>query len=159
MATSNMTIKDILDWITGEEFYTVCYENKVYVISSYRLGNEEFEYGIYGEYPVADFESGAVIEDVISSIPECFIDDLIKDALEESPFSEELTPELKEQLYEEPISDWHTVLEASGFESTDTYMELSKIFDGVLAVKPKTVDKVPDDIEKKYIKLYRELYE
>ena len=157
MATSNMTIKDILDWITGEEFYPVRYENKIYVISSYRLGDEEFDYGIYGEYPISDFESGSVVDRVIDSIPESFIDDLIKDALEESPFSEELTPELKEKLYKEPIGDWHITLEALGFDSTDTYMELSKIFDGVLEVKPDTVDKVPTQTDIANIKLYREL--
>lgn len=162
MATSNMTIKDILSWVTGDEFYPVRYENKIYVISSYRLGDEEFDYGIYGEYPIRDFESGSksVVNRVIDSIPEGFIDELIQDALEEeSSFSEKLTPELKKKLYQEPISNWHTVLEASGFDTTnDVYMaELSKIFDGVLEVKPEPVNNVPDDTDIKYIKLYREL--
>ena len=58
METSKMTISEIVDWLTSGEMSIVAYNNYAYVISSYRIGEETFDYGIYDKLPLADVESG-----------------------------------------------------------------------------------------------------
>ena len=153
-----MTISDILSWITGDEFRPVKYEKFIYVISSYRLGQEEFDYGIYGKYPIQDFESGSVVDSVIDSIPDAFIDDMINDAVTESGLAENLTDEVKQQLYDAPLSDWYKILEKAGITSnySESYVELSKIIDGVANCKADTISAIPEPDELECIKKYNE---
>lgn len=153
-----MTISDILSWITGDEFRPVKYENFIYVISSYRLGQEDFDYGIYGKYPIQDFESGSVVDRVIDSIPDAFVDEMINDAITESGLSEDLTDEVKQQLYDAPLSDWYKILEKSGITSnySESYVELSKICDGVAKCKADTISDIPEQDELECIKKYNE---
>lgn len=152
-----MTISDILSWVTGDEFSPVKYENYIYVISSYRLGQEEFNYGIYGKYPIQDFESGSVVDRVIDSIPDAFIDEMINDAVTESGLADDLTDEVKQQLYDAPLCDWYKILEKAGITSySDSYVELSKIIDGVAHCKANTISNTPEPYELECIKKYNE---
>lgn len=153
-----MTISDILSWVTGDEFRPVKYEKFIYVISSYRLGQEEFDYGIYGKYPIQDFESGSVVDRVIDSIPDAFIDDMINDAVTESGLADDLNDEVKQQLYDAPLGDWYKILEKAGITSnySESYVELSKIIDGVAKCKADTISDIPETDELECIKKYNE---
>ena len=54
---------------------------------------------------------------VIYSIPDAFIDEMINDAVTESGLAENLTDEVKQQLYDAPLSDWYKILKKAGITS------------------------------------------
>ena len=157
METSKMTISEIVDWLTSGEMSIVAYNNYAYVISSYRIGEETFDYGIYDKLPLAEVESGQGVS-VIDCIPECFIDEWVRDCLYEADhgFPEEAIKELEKTA----ISDWWKVLEK--YDITDApyhIVELSKIFGEVMQAKPEVISDKGSPQEIECCKLYDKKYE
>jgi hypothetical protein len=83
---------------------------------------------------------------------------MINDAVTESGLAEDLTDEVKQQLYDAPLGDWYKILEKAGITSnySESYVELSKIIDGVANCKADNISAIPEPDELKCIKKYNE---
>ena len=141
------TLSDILDFFTGGEFYMVVYKNKIFVLSSYRLGDEDFDWGVYDVLDINSVKNGAV--ENFDCIPDIFVDSLLDD------LSNFVSDDVAFELYNSAVDEWYEILEKEGAsDEVKDYIDISKVFAGINKLQGETVTEKPDDYEKECIEKY-----
>ena len=157
-----MKLSDYLSIFTSDEFYLVKKDNIIYAISNYRLGDEEFDYGIYGTINRKDLENGSYVDTGI--VPDIFVDAFFTD-MQDYVLCEEcnIPKDIIHQIASSPYSDWYDELIKLGY-NTDNLSKALKpycdIYKGV-SFEAETVDldyNQCDSTTKECIDLYNELY-
>ena len=141
------TLSEILSYVTGDDMYLVKSGNYVYVFFNYRMGDEDFAWGIYDYGKASLIESG---HSYIDCLPDIYVDDFIHDTVYEAF---DFDKDLQELLENSTINEWYKILEKNykGDSDLDFIMELSRIMDGASEVKGETVTRQATQEEEKYI--------
>ena len=153
-----MTVTDIINYASSE-LSLVKRKSKVYVISDYRLGNEEFDYGIYTEIDEKELTEGKFNADVI---PDIFCDDMFNDIREQLTISYNVSDSDVEKLKNIPYSDWYDKLIEFGYTDSDIspiLKDICDIFTGRKNYDPEVVTNKGTQEEKDAIDKYRALWE
>lgn len=141
------TLSDVLDYFTGGEFYMVIYKNKIFVLSSYRLGDEDFDWGVYDVLDVNSVKRGDT--DNFDCIPDIFVDSALDD------LTNFVSEDVAFELYNSPVDEWYEILEGEDLSSeVESYIDISKLFAGVDKLQGETVTEKPDNEEKECIEKY-----
>lgn len=74
------SVEQFISCFGNGELYPVRTDDKCYIISSYRFGDPEFDFGIYNCLPIKDALKG--IDDGFSLIPDIFLDEYTKEQVE-----------------------------------------------------------------------------
>lgn len=141
------TLSEILSYVTGDDMYLVKSGNYVYVFSNYRMGDEDFAWGIYDYGKASLIESG---HSYIDCLPDIYVDDFIHDTVYEAF---DFDKDLQELLENSTINEWYKILEKNykGDRDLDFIMELSRIMDGASEMKGETVTRQATKEEEDYI--------
>lgn len=157
MRITDITLSDLLSYCTGDEFYLVKYGDKIYGLSSYRLGDKEWDYGIYGEYSLQDVEHGTCK----GNIPKIFVESMIEDI-------EDILPnEYGNTLEINCFADLREVINHSQYakeiteilENDSLYLDIADIWAGKAKLKSQNINNipVPTEYELECIKKYIEV--
>jgi len=136
--------------------------NIAYVIDDYRLGEEDFDYGIYAHFSVDDLKKGKTDKDLI---PDLYADGIFQD-IEENILPEYGVRETDiEDICKEPYSDWSEKLKEYGYlEASEHIAKICGIFNGY-QYEPMTDEEIDhiriDRLSYEYenIKAYNEIME
>ena len=74
------SIKQFISCFGNGELYPVRTDDKCYIISNYRFGDPEFDFGIYNDLSIEDALNG--IDDGFSLIPDIFLDEYTEEQVE-----------------------------------------------------------------------------
>lgn len=145
------TVSEVFDILTGGEFYLVNYKDEIYVLSSYRLGDKNLDYGVYGVLDTNEVKHGDI--ECLDCIPDIFIDSALEDISELISGRKEVL----DLLYENPASDWWIIFDHYGLSDDSeisVYYDISKLFSGDLKLQGENITTTPNEYERRCIDSY-----
>lgn len=148
-----MTLTDAIEWFSSE-LYLVRKDDTIYLMSSYHLGDESYDYGIYATINANDLASGNFNDDVI---PDIFVDEFFRffqdDLIETYNVKEEDAIKLGDLDYRK----WYNKLIDLGYDKEELpgiLEDVCMIFNGDRNYEPETITYEGSEEDKSCIEKY-----
>ena len=146
-----MKLTDYLQRMNGE-LYLVKFQDKVYILSDYRLEDKNYDYGIYASVSYNELLNGTCSDADV--VPEMFIDDffdfMINDDLSDTYGVSE---EDLDQLVNVDYQNWSKELTNKGYKVPDYFTEICNILNGD-AFDPEEIQNEGSETDRECIKKY-----
>ena len=150
-----MKLTEYLQCMSGE-LYLVKYQDKVYVLSDYRLEDKNYDYGIYASVSYNDLLNGTCSDSDV--VPEMFVDEffdfLLNDDLSKTYGVSE---EDLDKLVNIDEQDWNKELTSKGYKVPECLAGICSVLAGN-AFDPEEVQNEGSETDRECIKKYIELY-
>lgn len=121
-----MTIIDFIS-ILSSNIKIIAKNNKIYIIDDYRLGQKDYDFGIYSAHPVDDLKNNELtIDDMPGIYIEGYADFILNDDFKNEY---DLPSEEINKLRDAPIDKWAAILRKDKFKTASNDIKnISRVF-------------------------------
>ena len=121
-----MTITDFIS-ILSSNIKIITKNNKMYIIDNYRLGQEDYDFGIYSAHSVDDLKNNELtIDDIPGIYIEGYADFMLNDDFKNEY---DLPSEEINKLSDAPIDKWAAILRKDKFKTASNDIKnISRVF-------------------------------